>query len=338
VKDGLSRRDFLRFGSGALLTAGGVSLRLLPTNAQPQGCNVLFLMTDEHHHGVLGCAGNPIVRTPSLDRLAAEGVRFTQASVPTPFCSPTRASIVTGFYPHRHGITKNIDGTEKGVDSTWTTTEGILFDSGCFTAHRGKWHLGSRNDVRYYKEVGYAGEGYNRFLEDRCPAAQFREGEGHAKILGRPLYMTPAALRAHEEWLKLPHRYKQDISLIGRTPIPRECLPESHFTDQVIALLRQNRDRRFMITCSYSPPHAFWAICEPYYSMYYLLLQPAARVLGHLRALLQHVRPQGDSAAAELWPLPGAPGAVAPADSGQAARRRRRARDGRVLLWPGDVH
>lgn len=263
----ISRRDFLKAG-GAVLGAGTINLRLLPVEAQERGCNVLFLMSDQHHHAVMGCAGNPVAKTPNLDRLAAEGVRFDQAFCPTPFCSPTRASILTGLFPHKHGITKNIDPPEKGVDNTWLTTEGLLFDKGCFTGHRGKWHLGSRNDVRYYKEVGYAGEGYNRFLEARCPASQFNEGEGQAKLWGRPLYMTPAVMRAHEGWHKLPRRPPQDISLIGRTPIPRECLVESFFSDQVIEMLRQNRDRRFMITCSYSPPHAFWVICDPYYSMY----------------------------------------------------------------------
>ena len=272
MTNAISRRDFLKVGGGALLAAGAVSLRMFPADAAGGGCNVLFLMTDQHHYSVLGCAGNPVVQTPNLDRLAAEGARFPQAFIATPFCSPTRASIITGKFPHTHGINKNVDGKEKGADNSWVTTEGMLFDSGYATGHFGKWHLGSLNDVRYYKENGYAGEGYNRFITERFPASQFKEGfSGQAKLWGYPLYMTPACVRAHEEWLKLARRYPQDCSLIGRTPIPRECLHESYFTDKAIEMLRTaagNRDRRFMITCSYSPPHAFHIICEPYYSMH----------------------------------------------------------------------
>ena len=70
----------------------------------PRPANILFLMADEYRHDCLGVAGHPIVRTPNFDKLAGEGVRFTQAYVASPVCSPSRATLFTGRYPQVHGV------------------------------------------------------------------------------------------------------------------------------------------------------------------------------------------------------------------------------------------
>ena len=76
-------------GQGAALAAAG---RL----------NVLFLMTDEHHYRALSLAGCPYIQTPNLDRIGREGAWFTNATCVTPYCSPSRASLITGLYPHTY--------------------------------------------------------------------------------------------------------------------------------------------------------------------------------------------------------------------------------------------
>ena len=68
----------------------------LMQNNQP---NLLFIYADQHRSDVMGCAGNDIVVTPNLDRLASEGVRFDQAWTESPICQPARASMLTGRYP-----------------------------------------------------------------------------------------------------------------------------------------------------------------------------------------------------------------------------------------------
>ena len=65
-----------------------------------QGTNLLFLLSDEHNPTALGCSGHPMVRTPNLDRLAAQGTRFAEAYCPSPICVPSRASLATGRYVH----------------------------------------------------------------------------------------------------------------------------------------------------------------------------------------------------------------------------------------------
>ena len=79
--------------------------------------NLLFIMSDEHQAGALGCAGHPIVQTPTLDRLAVEGTRFDAAYTASPICVPARAAFATGRYPHETGYWCNAhpyDGRVKG--------------------------------------------------------------------------------------------------------------------------------------------------------------------------------------------------------------------------------
>ena len=71
--------------------------------------NVLFLMTDEQHYRSLSSTGNRYITTPNMDRIGREGARFENATCVTPYCSPSRASIITGVYPHTHHILLNVD-------------------------------------------------------------------------------------------------------------------------------------------------------------------------------------------------------------------------------------
>src|SRR5215213_5040574 len=69
--------------------------------------NILLILTDQHRPDAMGCAGNPVVQTPNLDRLAAEGVRFSRAYCQGPLCMPARASFLTERYVRDHGVDNN---------------------------------------------------------------------------------------------------------------------------------------------------------------------------------------------------------------------------------------
>ena len=69
--------------------------------------NIVLFMTDQLRRDALGCYGNEICKTPNLDRLAAEGTQFDQAYTVSPVCSPSRASLMSGLYPHNHGVMIN---------------------------------------------------------------------------------------------------------------------------------------------------------------------------------------------------------------------------------------
>ncbi len=102
--------------------------------------NIIFILSDDHRWDAMGNMGHPFIQTPSLDRLAKEGIRFNNAFVTTPLCSPSRASFLTGVYPHRHGVKNNLTPWN---DQNITFLE-LLKKAGYKTAFIGKWHMPGR--------------------------------------------------------------------------------------------------------------------------------------------------------------------------------------------------
>jgi arylsulfatase A-like enzyme len=106
--------------------------------AAPKPLNILVLYADDWRHDTLGVAGNPVVKTPTLDRLAAEGVRFTHNCVTTAICGVSRASLYTGQWMSRHG-----NPAFEMFKTPWAETyPGILREHGYYVGHVGKWHNG----------------------------------------------------------------------------------------------------------------------------------------------------------------------------------------------------
>jgi len=136
----MRRRDFLRAGAGAALAAPRGRGAARPPN-------VVFILTDDHGQWALGCYGNRELRTPVLDRLAAEGARFDRAFAATPVCSPSRATFFTGKIPSQHGIQDWIREENVGPRSVrfldgQTAFTQILARQGYRVGLSGKWHMG----------------------------------------------------------------------------------------------------------------------------------------------------------------------------------------------------
>jgi arylsulfatase len=102
--DRISRRRFLEAGAGAVAGAALASAARSATSAPARRPNVLFLMDDQHRGDALGVAGNPLIATPNLDRLAAEGAYFPRAYSSVPSCVAARAGLLTGLQPWGHGM------------------------------------------------------------------------------------------------------------------------------------------------------------------------------------------------------------------------------------------
>jgi arylsulfatase A-like enzyme len=129
------RRTFLKTAAGA------ASLSHAAQAATPP--NVVVILADDLGYGDLGCYGSGI-QTPNIDRMAAEGIRFTQFNSTSSVCSPARASWLTGRYPTRVGIPRVLNETDTyGIPDTETTLAQTLKGAGYSTACIGKWHLGS---------------------------------------------------------------------------------------------------------------------------------------------------------------------------------------------------
>jgi arylsulfatase A-like enzyme len=120
-----------------------------------RGPNVVMILIDDMGYGDLRCYGNPDIETPSIDRLAAEGIMFRQFTVASPICSPSRVGITTGQYPARHRINSYLNNRQRNrergmvdfLDPAVPTVARTFQNAGYATAHFGKWHMGGGRDV-----------------------------------------------------------------------------------------------------------------------------------------------------------------------------------------------
>ena len=173
----ISRRTVL---SGTMATAA--MLASGPRAAKPsKRPNILFIMADDLGYADLSCYGRPDFRTPNIDRLAAEGMRFTQAYANSAVCSATRTALITGRYQYRLavGLEEPIGGRDVGIPPRHPTLPSLLRDSGYETALIGKWHLGP------LPRFGPLQSGYRHFWGYRGGAVDYFT---HAMPVGSDLW------------------------------------------------------------------------------------------------------------------------------------------------------
>jgi N-acetylglucosamine-6-sulfatase len=135
-----SRREILQFIGGSLTACAagwGSPRQVLGRVNKP---NIIFILSDDHRWDIMGHKGHPFVKTPHMDRLAKEGVSFHNAFATTALCSPSRASLLTGQYAHRHGVRDNLTPWN---DRNITFLE-LLRKAGYKNAFIGKWHMPGR--------------------------------------------------------------------------------------------------------------------------------------------------------------------------------------------------
>ncbi|MHC4122751.1 MAG: sulfatase [Planctomycetota bacterium] len=146
----MNRRSFLKKGlfSTTLLVSGCSKPLALFENKKK--LNFVFILIDDLGWADLGCYGSSFYETPNIDKLASEGMRFTQAYAASPVCSPTRASILSGKYPARSGLTEWIPGPNEPTEHLHqmpleeVTIAEAFKEAGYATGYVGKWHLGSK--------------------------------------------------------------------------------------------------------------------------------------------------------------------------------------------------
>ncbi|MHC4691923.1 MAG: arylsulfatase [Planctomycetota bacterium] len=147
-----TRREFLRRAGQSAFSAGMLSI--LPsckslgkvTGVKGKRPNVILVITDDQGYGDLGCHGNPVIKTPNLDRLHSQSVRLTDFHV-DPTCSPTRSALMTGHYSTRTGVWHTIMGRSL-LGKHEVTMADVFSASGYRTGIFGKWHLGDNYPFR----------------------------------------------------------------------------------------------------------------------------------------------------------------------------------------------
>ena len=199
-----------------------------PKQSRP---NVIFILADDLGWGDLSCYGRPDYRTPNLDRLASQGVRFTDAYSASAVCTPTRCGFITGRYPARLkiGLLEPLPATNHtvGLEPGHPTIASLLKKVGYDTALIGKWHLGFR------PEWGPNAHGFDEFFGILAGAADYHL---HKNGLGQPdLY----------ENLK---------------PVEQNGYLTDLLTDRAIDYIKRRRTSPFFLSLNYTAPHWPWQV------------------------------------------------------------------------------
>ncbi len=219
----LNRRSFL---TGAAASAALAASRRPP--------NFILILTDNLGYGDLGCYGASKHRTPSIDRMAREGVRFTGCYAASGVCTPSRAALLTGRYPRRVGLHyTDPDGavlrpvSRNGLHPDEVTVAEVLKERGYATAIVGKWHLGdqlpflpTRQGFDWYFGIPYS--------EDQV-----------ANPNGKPTPWPPLPLMENEEVIEAP---------VDRNQLTRR------YTEKSVEWIGRNRERPFFLYLSHAMP------------------------------------------------------------------------------------
>lgn len=240
--------------------------------------NVLFFITDQQRADHLGCAGNEDIKTPNLDQLAEEGVRFTNTYCANPMCMPNRATIFTGKYPSLHGVRCNGINLDKSIPTITQT----LLNHNYQTYSIGKVHLnyfGNPYSRKSHSEEALIPSIYTPSEKKNphpSPYYGFDEVDmviGHGDAAGGD-YLDWVEERAPEYHDLIKKRApKLFDKIMDDSPIPEEIYHTSYITEKAISFLSRFSkgdygDKNFFIHCSYPDPHL--PVCPPgqYKSMY----------------------------------------------------------------------
>ncbi len=260
----------------SMLSRRSLLLGGLAAGAAP--ANVLFIMADQFRHDALSCAGNPVVETPNLDRLAAEGVRFTDAVCSSPLCGPSRASLLTGQYAHGHRCWGNFEIAQPGgLPESAQTWDETLAANNYRVEYHGKWHTGAANRSCYHDGLPYYLEGYHKYLEEQYPGRKKAEGEAvdrYTKWFYRPFPVDRMMAEAIRRKLSMPHHNEA-----GESSVPAGKSLTAWTADRVIRFLQSRPKQPFSVTCSILHPHAPLVASPPYATVYDPAKMPMPRVL-----------------------------------------------------------
>ena len=223
----MQRRAFLKAACLQAATSG-----VWPQTRSTRPPNFVFIFADDLGYGDLACYGSKTNATPHLDRMAREGVRFTDFYVPMPFCAPSRAALLTGRYPFRNGITGNPAPdsgiNEIGLRASEITIAEALKTRGYTSICIGKWHLGHTPE----------------FLPRR---------QGFDEYYGI-LYsndMRPVQVVHNER--------------VAQYPVVQGHLTRD-YTEKALRFIEQNREKPFFVYLPHAMPHKPLAASEEFYT------------------------------------------------------------------------
>ena len=223
----MSRRTLLTAaGAGAAALAGYGVLRW-GSGLGRERPNVVIIFTDDQGYGDLGCYGSESIKTPVIDSMAAEGIRFTDFYSAASICTPSRAGLLTGCYPIRVGMPHVLHpGATGGINADEITLAELLKARGYATACIGKWHLGHRKV----------------FLPTR---------HGFEEYFGIPYSNDMGATPKRPNVPPLPLMEGEDVIETD----PDQSQLTRRYTERAVSFIKRNKDRPFFLYLPHTMPH-----------------------------------------------------------------------------------
>ena len=236
--------------------------------------NILLILTDQQRYDTLGCYGAEICRTPTIDRLAQHGVRFDRAYTYAMPCSPSRAGLFTGLYPHKNHVRVN----NERLNSEVPNLASELGEAGYQLGYAGKWHV---DDPKVASDYGFAGKDFPGYgypvYKGLVESLRFGPGADstgatthYERYLKDHGYEIPKVLEAH--YGDNPGKQGQEMYALQSGSV--ESSFEAMVAEETIELLRAMKARRdedgspFFMWTNFWGPHTPCFVPEPYYSMY----------------------------------------------------------------------
>lgn len=249
--------------------------------------NILILYADDWRHDTLGAAGNPIVQTPHIDKLAGEGVHFKNSFVTTSICGISRASLFTGQWMARHGC-RNF----KEWQTPWAETfPGLLRQNGYYLGHVGKWHNGEFPEERfdfssiYHGKHWYQGEGWRQIHVTR------RNEQDALKFLkerpkDRPFALTVAFFATHAQdnhplqFLPQP----ESLSLYENITIPVPETATQRAWERLPDFFDEENEGRVRWHWRFDTPEKFQSMIKNYYRLATEVDATCGRIIEELKS------------------------------------------------------